>query len=606
MSRGDGRGVPVAVAVNIPRLDLDRPFTYLLPEEHAPGTGLLVSVPFHRRTIRGWVLGPTDDVPSRTLPVRRVLSKVPLFDERLLRLARWMSERYVAPLASALASLSPPRVASEEGRAAPGAATLGDATVPSVLAGYEDGERVTTAVGGGSGSFVIRPLPDDEHAACLDAVARCVRAGRDAIVLVPEADPAPAVVRALVDAFGDAALVFAGGDDRDRYRAWLDMMAGRYRVVVGTRPAVFAPVRRLGVVWVYREAHPGHREERSPYYHVRDVALARARLEEATCVLAGLGSSAEAAALVDTGAATLVRAPRSRERAAAPLVETTRPEREDRSPRLARLLRDASSAFLLLSRQGYGLVRFCRTCSEELRCPACGGMVTVERSSQRCTVCAARIDACPNCGGTSFAVDRGGIERVAEWAGHVTRLPVRRVEAGTDPLATEGVGIGSATAVKDRGPARVGLVAILDADRARRRAGLSAPAQALATWMEASAWAGPRGEGGRVLVQTRDTSDPAVQALIRWDPWHLHRSERARREEAGFPPGFPVFRVAGSPDLPPSLAELAPLQILSSSTNGEAVCLVTLRPEAVPRFRARALGWAERGIVTRVEAEPQI
>ena len=160
--------------------------------------------------------------------------------------------------------------------------------------------------------------------------------------------------------------------------------------------------------------------------------------------------------------------------------------------------------------------------------------------------------------------------------------------------------------MKDRGRARVALVAILDADRARRRAGLSSPAQTLATWMEAAAWAGPRGDGGRVLVQTRDASDPAVQALIRWDPWHLHRSERARREEAGFPPGFPVFRVAGSPDLPASLAELAPVQVLRSGSNGEAVCLVTLRPAAVPRFRARALEWAERGIVTRVEAEPQI
>jgi primosomal protein N' (replication factor Y) len=153
---------------------------------------------------------------------------------------------------------------------------------------------------------------------------------------------------------------------------------------------------------------------------------------------------------------------------------------------------------------------------------------------------------------------------------------------------------------------RVGLVAILDADRGRRRAGLSAPAQTLATWMEAAVWAGPRGGGGRVLVQTRDTSDPAVQALIRWDPWHLHRSDRARREEAGFPPGFPVFRVTGGPELPAALAELAPVQLLESRSEGEAVCLLTLRPEAVARFRERARTWAERGVVTRVEAEPQI
>src|SRR5919106_2901138 len=107
-------GVPVDVAVDVPRLELDRPFTYLLPEEHAPGTGLRVSVSFHGRTVRGWVLGPAADVPGRLLPVRRVLSKMALFDEEALRLYRWMSERYVAPLATVIDRAHPPRVASEE------------------------------------------------------------------------------------------------------------------------------------------------------------------------------------------------------------------------------------------------------------------------------------------------------------------------------------------------------------------------------------------------------------------------------------------------------------------------------------------------------------
>jgi primosomal protein N' len=109
-----------------------------------------------------------------------------------------------------------------------------------------------------------------------------------------------------------------------------------------------------------------------------------------------------------------------------------------------------------------------------------------------------------------------------------------------------------------------------------------------------------------VLVQTRDPADPAVQALVRWDPWHLHRAEAKRREEAGFPVGYPVFRVAGAPKLETALAELQPVHLLTTTLENQTVSLITLRPDAVPRFREKALVWAADGTVDRVEAEPQL
>jgi hypothetical protein len=93
---------------------------------------------------------------------------------------------------------------------------------------------------------------------------------------------------------------------------------------------------------------------------------------------------------------------------------------------------------------------------------------------------------------------------------------------------------------------------------------------------------------------------------VRWDPFLLHRAERRRREEAGFPPGFPVFRVTGRPGLAEQLSALDPAHLLSSDLGDETVCLVTLRPDDVAAFRDRAVAWAEEGLVTRVEAEPQL
>ena len=598
-------GRPVAVAVDLPRLELDRPFTYLLPDDVEAPVGSVVSVTFHGRTVHGWVLGETEDVPARVLPVRRVLSKEPAFDERALRLFAWMRERYVVPLSVAIDRAVPPRVASEEGGSSPPPPEIASPP-PEVLGRYEEGGKLLAACRGGGGVFVVRPLPADEAAVCVEAVVATVAGGREAVVVIPELDPLPGTAAAVLDAAGPAGVLFAGGHRRVRYRTWLEILRGRYRVVVGTRPAVFSLVRRPGLVWVHREAHAVHREERTPAYHPREVALARAEVEGAVCVLAGLAPSAHAAALVDDRSAVMVRAPRARERAAAPLVETTRPADQDRSTRLATMLRDARGAFLLVSRRGYGTARICRACGEPARCAVCHGPIVVREGREACAVCGAG-GRCSACGAADFGVERGGTERVEEWARGVTRAPVRRVDDGTaaGPEAGEVV-VGTAAAVKDLGPRSIGLVGILDADRARRRPGLEAPEQVLATWFEAAAWAGPRAQGGRVLVQTREPGDPAIQSLVRWDPLHFHRRERARREEAGFPPGVPLFRVLGSPELEEALRALDPAHLLATPLGGQTVCLVAIRPDALAAFRGRILDLVDERIVERVEAEPRL
>ena len=598
-------GTAVDVAVDLPRLELDRAFTYFLPDGVEAPPGSLVSVPFHGRTVKAWVLGPAEQVPPRVLRVRKVLSKVPLFREHDLRLYRWVAERYISPLASVIGRAHPPRVASEEGKVADRATGGPRPRIPSVLGGYDRGGGLLQAIREGEGAFVFRPLPDEEGAACLEAVAACLEGGRDAVVLVPEAEPLPATARLVAQAFGEAAVVFVGGDDRARYRAWLDMLAGRYRVVVATRPGVFAPLPRPGLVWVNREAHPGHREDRAPYYRVSEVAVARARLEGAVCVLAGHSPSGASAALVDRGEAAMVRPSRQREREAGPVVEVARPAEGDRSPRLGSLLRSVGSAFLLMARRGYGVARACRTCGEPARCAACAGPLGVRSGRTSCGVCGAE-GRCPVCGGSSFGVERGGTERIQEWASGLTRKPVARVDSASQAATPEGLVVGTAAAVKDFGPVRVDLVAILDADRARRRAGLTAPEQVLATWFEAAGWAGPRSGGGRVLLQSREPRDPAVQALVRWDPWHFHRAERSRLADAGFPPGFPVFRVRGDARLPDALRQDGPVALLTSDLGGETVCLVTVRPNDLPRFRARIMELIGERLVSRVEAEPQL
>jgi primosomal protein N' (replication factor Y) len=542
-------------------------------------------------------LGPTDDVPDRVLPVMRRVSPIRFFDESGLALARWMSERYVAPLATVLGRLSPPRVAGEE-PSSPRALDRDPVSRPPGVEGalpdYAGAGPLLDALAGGAGGFVVRPAPDDEAALAVDAVARCLAGGRRALVLVPEASPLPATAAALAAAFGDRLCLFVGGDARERYRRWLAIHGGAFDVVVGTRPAVFAPIRDLGLVYVSRESHAAHREDRAPYYHVRDVALRRAQTAGGVCVLAALCPSGEAAAL----GLPQVR-PGTRRW---PKVEVVRPGPEGRAPRAVQALRDARRAFVFAPLPGYGVAQVCRTCGAPAVCGACGGTLRLEEGVVRCIVCVAD-GRCASCGGSSFGIRRGGQERVEEWVRQVATVPVVRPSRPRLPRPTGEIVVGGPEEVRDLGAEALDVVVILDADLAARRPGLAARERALAVWMEAAAWAG---SSGRVVVVASHANDPAIQALVRGNPDRFHAREATRRADAGFPVGAAVFRVVGGPRLPEEIAGLGARTALVSGLGERTVCLLAFDPARVPAFGAAMRALAADGVVDRVEAEPHL
>jgi primosomal protein N' (replication factor Y) (superfamily II helicase) len=591
----------VDVVVAVPKLELDRPFTYLLPEGTGAGVGSLVSVPFHGRTLKGWIVGPaSDEVPeSRLRPVRTVRSPVRFFDDGMLRLLRWVSERYIVPLSTVIERAHPPRVAGEDRTWRPvpaGAAVVGSRTSTP---GAFDAGSVTWC----------RPLPGDEASACVQAVTGCLAAGRRAIVLVPRADPLPFTARAVLDAAGERAIAFVAGDPRARYRAWLRIASGDADVVVATRPGVFAPLGELGLIWISRETHPAHREDRSPSYHVREVAAARARLDRAACVVASFSPSVATAWGIRTGGVRVRRPPRTIERRRAPLVETARPEAEDRSPRLTSLVRRAHSAALIVTRTGYGMARVCRACGAPAACTRCRGVVVLVRGTHVCRACGAPA-RCARCSATLFGLERGGTERILEWARGVARVPVDAGLPEPDgvPPGEGRVVVGTAAMVDDVGPVRVDLVGLLDPDRALSRSDLHAVEQTLAVWMEAAVWAGPKEGGGRVLAQTRSPRSALVQALIRWEPLDAMTAVGQERARAGFPPDHPTFRIEGPAGggLGETLRACGATTVLETAVSKGTVCLVALPPEKLGGFRAGVLALVARGGVTRVEAEPTV
>ncbi len=192
-----------------------------------------------------------------------------------------------------------------------------------------------------------------------------------------------------------------------------------------------------------------------------------------------------------------------------------------------------------------------------------------------------------------------------EWAASVAPVPVRRIASSGRarlPRPAE-ILVGGPESVRDLGTGDLELVAILDADLAERRPGIAARERALATWMEAVAWARPE---GKAIVQADRPSDPAIQALVRGNPDRFHADEAERRKTAGFPVGSAVFKVAGNATLEAELAAIQPITMLASSAGDQTVCLLALDPGRVSEFGRMVRELAARDVVARVEAEPHL
>src|SRR6266567_3429414 len=375
------------VVVDVPLFHLDRAFTYRVPERLRGSVwlGTRVKVPFgSRRRVDGWVVGWTDELPEDARDLERVVSPVPAFDTDGLALLRWVADRYAGTLSAVLRLAVPPRVAAVErdadvggaepvdpvaaeaapattttagpAEAGPAATTAGPAVDEAASGGGEARPAATTegapgVAGGGpraiatglgttgepdrlvemvgrgwAGAAYWRPLPGEDRSARVIALIEAALArGRGAIVVTPEVAAGSAVADAVRKHFPDAADLSSDVPERRRYRAWVDLRLGRRQVAIGGRSAVLAPVGPLGCIVVDDEANPAHKEQRTPRYHAREVALRRADRARAVCVLTGTVPSPEVIAAIQAGQCRLVAADRSLERRLRPLVEVVDP-----------------------------------------------------------------------------------------------------------------------------------------------------------------------------------------------------------------------------------------------------------------------------------------
>jgi primosomal protein N' (replication factor Y) len=415
-------------------------------------------------------------------------------------------------------------------------------------------------------------------------------AGRGVVMLVPEIALTPSVSGAFRAVFGDrVAIQHSGLSDGERHDQWHRIRRGDVDVVVGTRSAVFAPVRRLGLVVVDEEHDGSYKQEESPRYNGRDVAVMRARAAGAVAVLGSATPSLESFHNAEIGRYSLITLEkrvldrplasvtvvdmRSEYAAAGPDVIVSGPLAEAIRARLDR----GEQAMVLLNRRGFATSVFCRQCGETLDCPNCSVTLTVHRAAKRarCHYCnyAIRLPStCAHCAGAYLEHVGFGTERVeADVAAlfpearlaRVDRDTIRRRGAITAVLkrfaAREiDVLVGTQMIAKGHDFPQVTLVGVVSADVGLGLADFRAAERTFQLLTQVAGRAG-RGEvAGEAIVQTLHPGHYTIRHACRQDYRAFYEEEIRFRRAMHYPPAVALINaIIRGPSLSAALTDAA-------------------------------------------------
>ena len=416
----------------------------------------------------------------------------------------------------------------------------------------------------------------------LHAAAECLRRGGQTLILVPEIALSPQTLDSFRRAgFGRVALYHSTLRPNERADVWRAAAAGELDLVVGTRSAVFLPFRNLRFVVVDEEQDNAYKQDDTPRYHARDVALVRAQKLRAVAVLASATPSLETYARVKRGGCGLLSLPRRidgrpmpavritdlRHRHTALAAETksggpsssTAPQSRYLGPALVeamgRTLERKEQAILFLNRRGHSTYLQCRGCGEVARCERCDVSLTVHLadSSLRCHYCGAEKPlrpSCPGCGASNLWFGGVGIQRVErEVAGLFPEARIARLDFDATRKRGSAAAIlrafragetdfllGTQMVTKGFDFPMVTLVGIIVADLQLYLPDFRAAERTFQLLTQVAGRAGRGERAGEVILQTYDPDHPALRCAAAQDFEAFYEQEAEERKELRYPP----------------------------------------------------------------------
>lgn len=428
----------------------------------------------------------------------------------------------------------------------------------------EAGDEITGAAGGFQAFLLDGVTGSGKTEVYMQIIARHARAGRQALVLVPEIGLTPQLVERFQHRFScPLAVLHSGLSDRERLDAWLMASSGTAPIVIGTRSAVFTPLARPGVIVVDEEHDASYKQHDGFRYHGRDLAVVRAQRLGVPIVLGSATPSLESLYNCEQGRyRRLVLAARAG--AAAPpkmeLISMRDRRAEDGlSQRLLRSIADhlaqRNQVLLFLNRRGYAPTLLCHDCGWVADCHRCDAHMILHHARRilRCHHCDAQrpVDpSCPHCGSIDLRPLGQGTERMEEALGRhfpdtkivrIDRDSTRRKGAMQSLLRSVREGenqimLGTQMLTKGHHLPNVTLVGILDADQGLFGADFRSSERMGQLITQVAGRAGRAEKPGEVLIQTHHPDHPLLADLLRQDYQGFARSLMAERKQTALPP----------------------------------------------------------------------
>jgi primosomal protein N' (replication factor Y) len=459
----------------------------------------------------------------------------------------------------------------------------------------------------------------------VEALRRVLERGRTAIVLVPEISLTPQTVTRFRAHFGDlVAVLHSALSDGERYDQWRQLRAGEKRIAVGARSALFAPLPDLGMIVVDEEHDGSYKQSDAPRYHARDLAVVRASMAGAGCVLGSATPSLESWTNAERAKFALASLPERVGGGRLPIVrvvdlrEMRRRAAEEGgdggilSPPLVAAVRARlerrEQVILLLNRRGYANFVQCRECGDVFRCRHCSVSLTLHRVTGRllCHHCRYEEpipDRCPRCGARDLSTRGLGTEQVervvsetfpearlarmdvdttsGKWAHHEI---LGRMERGEIDVL-----MGTQMIAKGLDFPRVTLVGVVNADVGIHLPDFRASERTFQLLAQVAGRAGRSALEGEVIVQTSLPDHYAIQAALTHDLRGFASRELAERKSPAYPPWVRLANVVLSSPVEEAAAAAAEraAEWLRPRLAGGPVELVGPAPAPIERLHAR-------------------
>jgi len=541
------------------------PLSYRCPEELSGMVkpGMMVSAPLKNRITKGIVAGKSFHIPKQIKDIRQVHGVVPVFSAALLTLLKWMSEYYLAEQGLILKNMLPKETLSPVKQRK--TAVFSDTD----KGGRKNEVRYSSVIGDRSADELKKSVESKTYRTFLlhglslsheySFLTTIIQGAANVIILVPEVTMAGDLYFLLNRLFGERVCLFHSELSKGRRADSIErILSGYSDIVLGTRSAVFAPLKTVSLIAVVEEQNSSYKQEKSPCYNARDVAVMRGYTEKATVLLSSVCPPIDSFSNATSGKYTLLGRGNERKKPKVRIIDMRygkllRPYLSkavvDAS---ARHIRNESRILFVINRRGYATCLQCMDCSHIEECPSCKIPLVFHKQdmSMKCHYCGYTLktipDRCPKCKGYHLQLLGAGTQRIQEDLEKLTGLQTIRFDSdkakkqsevkklmGASLLDENRILIGTKLMAKRLGAGVFSMAAVLNTDLLLNLPDFRAAEKA---YQEIASIIDKIAPDGEIFIQTRMPQNYLYSCLKNDDYVSFFKEEMQRRQTLNYPP----------------------------------------------------------------------